>query len=191
MWIDKYIIGGYVENLNDIIIDTLNLTYWIYGNIDGDNIFNAINLITKQLKDKYKGRMMFVIKDKESEFNTDEDRNKFIKIANDNKIYIYIVEKYKIPPKSSIQLDSKEYDKHSSLGRDDFYMSILANKYKCSILTNDRLKDFKSFKYSISPFYVLELNYFIKIPNKDYINPSKYNKLKKPKKILPDDILIL
>ena len=176
---------------NHIIVDTLNLTHWFYPqskNVHLDMIISVINNTAEELKKKHSGRVIYVIKDKESTFNTDNFRQQLHECAKKNKIFISITEKYKDPPSSNTELK----DCHSKLGRDDFYMSILANQYKCKVLTADMLRDFSEFRFSVPPFYVLLYSPHKDLADNEYIRPESiaYRFLRRPMLIHPDAYFI-
>ena len=167
-----------------IIVDTLNLTHYLNENakISPELIIETINNTSNILKKYHKGNIMYVLKDRDSKFNDIELRELYKKTAIRNKVYINIAEKYVKPPSGV-----PKSNEHSSAGRDDFYMSILAFKYRCAILTADSLKDFSRFRATIQPFYVFEYSYWSDFPKQEFIRPesSSYIKLKKPRRIHP------
>jgi hypothetical protein len=175
--------GGYVKSPH-IVIDTLNLTHYLNEGkkIGPELIIETINATSDIIKKHYKGNIIYVLKDRDSKFNDIDIRNKYQQTAIINKIYISIAEKYINPP-SGVPVSYE----HSSAGRDDFYMSLLAYKYRCQVLTGDSLKDFNRFRATLQPFYVYEYSYWSDFPKKEYIRPEStaYTKLKKPYRIHP------
>jgi hypothetical protein len=170
----------------NIIVDTLNVTHWMRGKVSSHDISETISTITPILARIYKGGdIMFVLKDRDNSFYTEEDHKLFKWLSDKNKVTIYVAEKYKDPPQSQ----NKQTNKHSTKGRDDFYMSVLAAKYKCGVITEDSLKDFAEFRNNIQPFYVLIYRFWKDIPDKDYIRPEiGYAKLRRPFRIHPSMI---
>lgn len=161
-----------------IIIDTLNLTHYLTGKISVDQICKTIDLTAPILTKKYPGRVMYVLKDRESQFNDHESREIYKKTSERNNVYIMMAERYSDPPKG-VPL-SKE---HSAIGRDDFFMGILAHRYHCAVLTSDKLRDFKQFRANIQPFYVIEYAFWRTTPDREFIMPNSasYLNIKKPK----------
>jgi hypothetical protein len=156
-------------NLGDIVIDTLNLIYYIYGydgynqHITNDKICTAIEYIAKKIKKFFSGRIMFIIKDKNTALNTSNIRSKYAELAKKLKIYIYIAEKYdpKNAPSWKFPTWIKSHQNfHSLESRDDLATIILAKKYRCPILSNDNYSDNYEYKATIAPFKILEYNWF-------------------------------
>ena len=174
-----------VENSKNIIVDTLNVTHWMYGKVSSTDIANTINKLTPLLAKIYKGDIMFVLKDQDNSFYSEEDHKLFKWLSDKNKITIYVAEKYIDPPQSQ----NKKTDIHSAKGRDDFYMSVLAAKYKCAVVTEDAMKDFGKFCSNIQPFHVLIYRFWKDIPDKDYIRPEfGYSNLRRPFRVHPSEL---
>jgi hypothetical protein len=179
------ITGGSSRVSPNIVVDTLNLAHWLFKPKHGltpDLIVDAIDRTAPVLQKKHSGRIMYVLKDRESQFNDAEIRDKYRKAAIRNKAYLFVAERYEDPPQSSAVASG-----HSRLGRDDFYMSLLAGKNKCAVITADRLRDFSRFRDTIPPFRAYEYNYWRQMPIEDFIRPSSqaYASLRKPITIHP------
>lgn len=134
-----------------IVVDGLNLLYHHFsttGIQKSDDIIPKIKTMMKsivpKLKNKFNGRVMFVFKNKENIPYSDGQKAEYKKIAVTHNICIYLCQDYP---------DSK-YPSHSSMGRDDFYGSILARLYKCRILSYDRYYDFENFVRDVKSFHV-------------------------------------
>lgn len=171
-------------NIGDIAIDTLNVIYFIYGydmttHITDDNICIGIEYITKKLKKYFPGRVMFVVKDKNTLLNDNNVRNKYAALSKKLKIFIYIVEKYDLKNSPSWKkptwiksnngiLDATDpklqhaisENIHSLESRDDLALILLSKKYRCPILSNDSFRDNSQYRATIAPFKVLEYNWF-------------------------------
>lgn len=176
-----YKIGGAPYRSQHIVVDTLNLTHWIHGGkitITPKLIISAIDKTAPFLRKKHNGRIMYVLKDRESQFTTPETKQLYKDIANKHSIYIIVAERYVDPP-----IGVPKTDQHSSRGRDDLLISILANRWRCSVLTEDRLHDFKEFRATIQPFYATEYTFWREFPHKEYIRPESISllKLRKPR----------
>jgi hypothetical protein len=184
--ISKFIIRVRPQSKH-IVIDTLNLTHSLLRGkkINATQILRAITDTAPVLIEKYPGRVMYVIKDQTSIHLTPETRLRIKASAVLNKVYIYIAEQYINPP-SGVKISSS----HSAGGRDDFFMAILASKWRCSILTDDKLKDFADFRSTIQPFYVVEYNYWQHTAKKEYIRPESvgYIRLQRPHLVNPYQI---
>lgn len=175
-------IGGATHKTHSphIVIDMLNLTHWMNGSstiISPEIIAKTIDDTASTILAKYNGRVMYVVKDRDSQFNDDAAREIYKKAAERNGVYVYVVERYQDPANTPMRQNN-----HSSSGRDDLFMTILAQRWKCTILTEDRLNDFNQFRTSIYPFHVYEFAFWRAIPYREFINPMIVkNKLKKPK----------
>ncbi len=165
------IIGGKVENNSgNIVVDLLNVAHDLDKKMSDKLLISTIIDTTQKLKRFFKDRIMFVVKD--ANFNCQE-------LCDKLRIYIYNAEAY----------DKVKYISHTSIGRDDFYCCVLANKFNCSIITNDRMRDFKDF-HTIDRFRITEYNFYSR-PIKDVINPAAYKgrRLKRPNLITIDEFL--
>ena len=167
-----------------IIVDTLNLAHWLFkpDTISPEVIIKTIDKTAAILKLHYPGRVVYVFKDRESQFNDDKTRELYKQAAVRNGVYVTIVERYTDPPTTATTAQT-----HSSRGRDDFYMSLLAHKYKCPVLTADKLHDFEEFRETILPFHVIEYTFWRDLPQRDFIRPESlaYRSIRKPKTIHP------
>jgi hypothetical protein len=78
---------------------------------------------------------------------------------------------------------------HSARGRDDFLAALLAWRWKCGILTQDRMNDFDEFRSSVPPYYAWEHAFWRDRPNREYIDPrsSAYARVRKPCRIDYDE----
>lgn len=174
-----------------IVVDTLNLTHWLWASkgaaaLSPALIVETIDATAPILKLRYPGQVVYVLKDRESQFNLDTVRSLYQETARRNGVYLAIAERYADPPAASV-MSSEE---HSGRGRDDFYMSILAGRYKCAVLTADRLRDFGRFRSTIPPFQVYEYNFWRDLPSRDFIRPdaAAYARVRKPRTIHPRDV---
>ncbi len=192
-----YLLGGREKQSQqiqgDIVIDGLNFTHWlasenrcpiVSGKLRLCDIISAIDETSDVIKQKHKGRIMFVLKDRETALNNPATRAIYAETARRNKVYIYVVERYKIPLKTEYNHSTRGTE-HARLGRDDFYMGILAKKFKCKVLTADRFRDFDQLRKHLNPFHVYEYTWWRSYPERDYINPhaSEFQRLRKPRRV--------
>ena len=160
----------------DIVVDTLNLAGYLFNKAPSEKeIIHTLRYATPILKSHFPGRIMFVLKDKNSTYNSDTERDIFKQLAHELKIYIYIVEKYE--DNSPTWKLEKKYDTqtHSLHARDDLFTIILSKQYRCPILTNDTFSDIQEFKDTVAPFKVLIYDYFTadyKQPTRESIMPT-------------------
>ncbi len=199
-----------------IVVDTLNLTHWLRGSGPGRgreptgeeprakaagaaktkprplelvDIIAAIDQTAAPLRAQFPGKVMYVVKDRESQINTPEVRAAYKSAADRNQVWIYDVEQYSEPPlKSEVPFISPqdpravEYE-HAARARDDLYMAILAQKHRCAVLTEDRFRDFSAFRANVAPFRVFGYTYWRDTPEEEFIRPAAYvySRLPKPR----------
>jgi hypothetical protein len=179
------------KNMGDIVIDTLNVLYFINGidmstHIGTELIYKGIEYMAKKIKKFFFGRVMFVIKDKNTLLNNKEEREKYSLLAKKLKIFIYCAEKYNstVAPNWNKPnwYDSKLHKQlseniHSTESRDDLTILILAVKYRCPILSNDNFRDSEEYRATVAPFKVLEYNWFSsKVPIIETYKPENLEK---------------
>lgn len=168
-----------------LVVDTLNLAHWLSGGsetvrLSPERIAEAIDRTAPELRKRYQGRVMYVLKDRESRFSSDADREAYRLAAVRNRVYVCAAERYADPPKG---VDPSSA--HSARGRDDFYMALLAWKWRCPVATEDRLRDFSQLRATIQPFHVYEWAYWREAPSRDFIRPEAptYARVRKPRAI--------
>ena len=168
-----------------IVVDTLNLTHWFAGGKDDivvspSLIVETINRTAPVLKLRHSGRVMYVLKDRESQFNDEKSHALYKEAATRNGVYIYTAEKYVDPPAGV-----KNSSEHSARGRDDFFVALLAYRWRCAVLTEDRLRDFDRFRATIPPFHVYEFAFWRDLPVREFVRPDSpvYMRMKKPKMV--------
>ena len=172
-----------------VVVDTLNLVHWLFQeeakNLTLALITRAIDATAPTLKLQHPGVIVYVIKDRESKFNDDAARAEYKRAADRNRVHIALTERYPDPPAGT-----KPSAEHSAQGRDDFYMSVLARRFRCAVLTADRLKDFDRFRATIPPFHVYEYFFWRDLPHRVYIRPDSpaFAQLRKPRTIHPRDV---
>jgi len=172
----------------NIVVDTLNLTRWFEPATSPESIIRCIDRTAAPLKKRHPGRVMYVVKDRDSMFNDDAAREMYKAASVRNGVYVYVVERYRDPPAVSKQIIDSAAE-HSAGGRDDFYMALLAAKWKCAALSEDRLRDFDRFRATIRPFRVYEYNPWRDLPIEDFVRPdaAAHRRLRRPKMVRPHD----
>ena len=184
------VIGGGVKHTRlpdtHLVVDTLNLAHWLRSSksnkihqtkpIDTKEIISAIDETAPILRRQYK-EVIYVLKDQEAGvFNSQTAvRADLQATAERNRVQIAMAEQS--------DFDSVSKNKtHSSRGRDDFYMCLLAKKYRSAVATEDRLRDFDEFRQTVAPFHTVNFVYWRALPERDFIRPSSstYERLKKP-----------
>lgn len=168
-----------------IVVDTLNLVHWLWRDeqlaMSPELIAKTIARTAPALKRAHPGQVMYVLKDRESRLNDDAARAVYHAAATDNGVYVYVAERYADPPTPTIA-DSTE---HSARGRDDFFIALLAYRWRCAVLTEDRLRDFDEFRGTITPFHVYEFAFWRTVPHREFINPSAsaFMRIRKPRMV--------
>lgn len=178
--------GKKILQSENIIIDTLNLTHWFTKkkHINTSDIIRTIDKTAPIIKQQYPGRVIYVIKTRDK--NSHSNHSPLKNAAHRNNIFINVVEK--------LDDNSLYSHNHTSLGRDDFYIIMLAWKYKCPVLSKDKYHDLKEMKSgNLAPFHVYKYSYLKKFVERDFVNPSaaKFKKMKRPLLIKYEQILNL
>lgn len=171
-----------------VIVDTLNLSYWLHGQPPTPALIaSTIDQTAESLHSAHAGRIVYVLKDRDSQFNSEAARVIYQQAADRNKVTVCIAERYSDPPAGN-----RASGNHSARGRDDFYTAILAARYRCAVLTADNFQDFDQFRSTLSPFHVLEFTYWRNLPAREFIRPEspQYFRLRKPKTIPPSKYFV-
>lgn len=177
------------EHSPHLVVDALNLAHWLKRDskpsLTPKAIIAAIDRTAPKLTRVHKGRVIYVLKDRDTRFNDAAARARYQSASERNGVHIAVAERYQDPPSAAV--DAKEAGTHASYGRDDFYMGILAHRYGCAVLTADRLRDFGRFRGAIAPFHVIEYAPWRHLPLRDYIRPGSeaYRLYKKPRSVHP------
>jgi len=176
-----------------LVVDTLNLAHWLRGGGPGEAtgrapptrltpalIAETIDATAPALLRRYRGRVMYVLKDRDSQFNSEAERSVYRQAAVRNRVYVCAAERYVDPPTGVAP--SRE---HSAQGRDDFYMALLAWKWRCPVATEDRLRDFARLRATIQPFHVYEWAYWREAPARDFVRPESaaYARVRRPRTV--------
>ena len=171
--------------IKNIVVDTLNMTYEIHKksnsyHITHADILSTIRIVTSKLKPLVSDRIIFVTKTKEkTEFGSNE-LDSYNALSKELRVYIYIVNKLKEPCKDTFVNIKKS---HSTLGRDDFYIMILASKLKCPVLGQDCYRDLENMKFGgLDSFHITRYSPYREFPDNDYVNPAgdEYKNMKPP-----------
>lgn len=143
-----------------VIVDTLNLAHHLRGKerkkkMDTAEIAAAIDRATPLLRERFKGKIVYVVKDRDTVHMNEDARELLRQAAERNRVSLRITERYVDPPHIWRKTGSAKQT-HQKAGRDDFYIGLLAWKLRCGVLTRDRMKDFRALKYEVPPFLVYE-----------------------------------
>ena len=182
-WGGTYNQNRSIDKLDTIVVDTLNMTHEICSDktdkykISHGDVIKTIKIITNKLRPQIK-KIMFVTKTRDYNDKSPEYiRNSFKKLSKELQVDIYLTEKLK---------KSKKITSHASIGRDDFYVILMAWKHRCPVLGQDYYKDLRDMKFGeMDSFYVRKYLPFKKFEEKDYINPTaqEYKRIRRPRVI--------
>jgi hypothetical protein len=178
----------------NVVVDTLNLTHWLMGRdeppahghagsgakMDLAHIVAAIDRTAPALKARHPGRVMYVLKDRDSQFNDEAAHAAYQAAAERNSVYVVVAEQYRDPPRGNAVATD-----HSARGRDDFLVAVLAAQWRCAALTEDRLRDFDKFRATLQPFHTYEFAFWRALPHREFYRPESrsYARLKKPRMV--------
>jgi hypothetical protein len=186
-----------------LVVDTLNLVHWLRKNRQADapvttaEIVLAIDRTAPQLRRRYSGTLVYVLKDQESQLNSSEIRAQYQEAAERNRVHVACAERSDFAALGAqragknVSALAGEQASHSALGRDDFYMCLQADRYQCAVATCDRLRDFAEFRDKVAPFHTVTFVYWRATPERDFIRPASpaYARLRKPLTIEFSDLL--
>lgn len=189
-----------------VVVDTLNILHVLGHRPSAATIVATIDAVAPVLRADaaeggpaqggYIGRVMFVVKDRDTERNTEATRALYDDVARRNRVTVYVVEQYKrLPCPAAVDAPGAlqagfRSPRHSARGRDDFYAAILAERWDAPVLTADRFRDFKEWRRTLAPFYVDEYSFSAPPdtpPVRYYVNPNggAYERMKRPETIRP------
>ena len=152
-------------------------------------MLDAIDFSAARLRAGRSGRIMFVVKDRDSrarEAVSDAAARKdalaadalshalFQACARRSGAHIYVVENYRPAPgeKAGLGQEGARKTQHEAAGRDDFYAGVLAWQHRCPVLTADRMRDFADLRHHVAPFIVWEFAPHRARPEKNFVNPA-------------------
>jgi hypothetical protein len=164
-----------------VVVDLLNLTHWLGRAPTAGTMAEVILATAPVLLERHSGRVVYVGKDQTSKPNTADNRAVLARAAAKASIRVYVAVAERAPEFETAPTNSAG---HTAKGRDDMYMAVLADRYKCAVLSEDRLRDFNEFRHAIQPFRALEFAGWRGAdapPVKEYIRPSAYTKLPRPR----------
>jgi len=177
----------------NLVVDTLNLAHWLrrrspLKTVDLCDIVATIDETALVLRQRYPGRVIFVTKDRETRVDQGalaRARAVYQAAAKRNRVYINVVERLPGDAKAS----SKS---HAALGRDDFYLIMLAWKLGCSVLSRDRFRDLPDMKAGhLDKFHVYAYSPVKDLPERDYVNPAaaEFARMQRPALVDYSDVL--
>ena len=170
----------------NVVIDTLNLTHWLKtdgGPITAATVVAAIEASAPVLRRRYSGRIVYVTKNRESlasKESAERLRELFLETAQRCNVFIHMVERLPDPYPTTV---SRPHQLHAALGRDDFYLIMLAAKYRCAVLSHDRFRDLVDMKIgNLDRFHVYSFIPGKPYPERDFVNPSaaEFARLRRP-----------
>lgn len=170
---------------DNLVVDTLNLVYSVTGSGPSlCTILETIEATAPQLRRRYPGRLVYVLKGRSSEAAVPAaTRNAYQAAAKRNGVHINLVEKSPVAKEGPT-------GSHAALGRDDFYLVMLARKYRCPVLTRDRFRDLSEMKTDLPPFYVRAWDATGR-ETRDFVTPTapELRRLPRPTRVDPSEAL--
>ncbi len=170
-----------------VVIDTLNLVHWWtkLKNIKTCDIINTIEDTAPFFRSKYTDRVIYVTKTRERVGGGDSLEMEKLHVlyqtaAQRNRVYIHLVERL---PGDPLLACRRPPCSHAALGRDDFYIILLAMKFNCPVLSLDRFRDLVDMKAGhLDKFHVYSYSPFKAYPERDYVNPTapEYARMVRP-----------
>lgn len=174
----------------NLVVDTLNLAHWLkrrapLKTVETCDILAAIEKTAPILRRSYSGRIIYVTKDRETraeKADAERLRALYQATARRCKVYVNVVERL---PREEDEPDTRRHRKgksHAALGRDDFYLIMLAWKYNCPVLSRDRFRDLADMKADLDPFHVYSYSPVKLLPERDFVNPAaaEFRKMRRP-----------
>ncbi len=174
---------------HSVVVDTLNLLHWgrdptrRSSPVTTREIAAAIGRAAPVLRKAYPGRVYFVVKTRDGSDPSDTAsaesvRQEYAKIARAHRVFISLVERLSDPPSSA-------KNAHPQVGRDDFYIAVLADRYKCAALSRDHFRDLSAMKAEgLEAFHVWTFSPFGSAPARDFVRPSVgFRKLRRPPRV--------
>lgn len=154
-----------------LVVDALNLVHWLLrdpaARPSPEAVAAAIDATAPALTARHPDRVIYVVKDRESALNTPAAHAVYRLAAERNGVYIAVAERYADPPRG-VPVSAE----HSARGRDDFLLAVLAHRYRCAALTEDRFRDFARFRATLQPFHFYEFAFWRHLPHRDFIRPE-------------------
>lgn len=176
----------------DLVVDTLNLVHWRRAGGDArpvttSEIVDAVDATSGVVRRQYRGRVVYVLKDRETAASpaaVDAAREAYHAAAERNGVEVHVVEKGRG--------DRAGGASHAALGRDDFYLAVLAKRYRCPVLSRDRFRDLDEMKAGGLDRFAVR----IFVPGRaavgrDYVNPAapELASLRRPATVDFDDVI--
>lgn len=180
----------------NLVVDTLNLAHWLkrrapLKTVETCGILAAIEETAPILRRKYPGRIIYVTKDRETRVaKNDAERLRALYQATARRcnVYVHVVERL---PGETAESRGKKEKSHAALGRDDFYLIMLAWKYNCPVLSRDRFRDLADMKTDLAPFHVYSYSPVKALPERDFVNPAaaEFRRMRRPAAVDYSEVL--
>lgn len=151
----------------NLVVDTLNLVHWLGRAPSLAQIERTILETAPTLKKHHKGRIVYVLKDRDSEHASAEAVARYHAVAQEAGVDAAVAERYWDPP-GGVPPSAA----HSSRGRDDHYTALVAARNRCAVLSADRFRDFAEFRQTLQPYYVTVLSSTRARPGREHVRPE-------------------
>lgn len=181
----------------NIVVDTLNLTHWLQRRaplkmVETCTILAAIERTAPIIRRSYPGRIIYVTKDRETPATKERaERLRALYQATARRCGVYVNVVERLPNEKDDDAHDGAHDgaprrrrgkSHAALGRDDFYLIMLAWKYNSPVLSRDRFRDLADMKAGLDPFHVYIYSPVKTLPERDFVNPAaaEFQKMRRP-----------
>jgi hypothetical protein len=173
----------------NVVVDTLNLAHWLGRRAPGKrvetcDIIAAIDETAPLLRRLYPDRVIYVTKGREARAEKRAAARLqalYQAASRRNGVYIHLVER--LPGDGAEGRGGRGGRPHAALGRDDFYLILLAWKLGCPVLSRDRFRDLKEMKAGhLARFHVRSYSPVKRLPTRDFVNPAaaEFRRLRRP-----------
>jgi len=188
------VLGAGPPERQTLVVDTLNLTHWLRRRappkrVETCDILAAIEATAPTLRRLYPGRVIYVTKDRET--RVDKARAQRLRAlyqaaARCDRVYVHVVER--LPGDAPRGRRSR----HAALGRDDFYLIMLARKFRSPVLSRDRFRDLPDMKGGhLQSFQVFSYSPHRRLPERDFVNPAaaEFRRMRRPTTVDYSEVL--
>lgn len=164
-----------------VIVDVLNISYKEKNKNNEDRISKTIE---EYAKNNLTGKLIFVAKNKinmpKQHINDDE----MVRLAKKTKSEIWIATDDNVHDKPHSINQPPFGVFHSSKGRDDLLMLVLAERFGNSVIvSDDNFSDATEFNRTVPPFYIRRYTYWSDVGETLTITPAGYTNIGKNKNI--------
>lgn len=187
--------GSVLPGGENVVVDALNLAHWLRRRRKGApgaprvgvcDVLAAVETTAPLLRRLYPGRVVYVTKTREARAGagaTARLRALYQAAARRCGVHIHVVERLPDEAGAPDAVAAAARRGHSALGRDDFYLLMLARDYRAPVLSHDRFRDLPDMKAGgLAPFHVFGYSPVRTVPARDFVNPAaaEFRRLRRP-----------